>query len=649
MRRNPGDVSKYRLRLKRLDFISVVDQPAQEPATCLLIKRAGDKHEIQAVARLAKIDEQLGLAFFWAFKSTDENGQPYHDLQGDQVLADDEMVKACADFMENGGLVDQQHDGVPGAGRVIFAMPMNPEIAKAFGVITKQSGLMIALKPKPDVMAKLKSGELTGVSMAGTGLREKIATARAGKKGYDADARSAVCKATWSTAMIDDLPDSSFLYIEPGGKKDADGKTAPRSLRYFPYKDENGKIDLDHLRDAIGRIPQSSLAPTLRNKLQVKAEKLLAAQHQKSARPIAKQAVLTSEDDGHQHIVDLDDATVLDDDDLRTSAAIDSNGRWHDHGWIFDHETGDITIAADDGHSHTLDAGLDVGTLAAALANNAIPHPADDDASDGVPVEVPAEASSGPAINVTISARAPAGISTRQGTPSNRGITPQESTKMADAKDTKIAELEKSLQDAKRLATLTDAQRAHHGKLQPDEAAAFLAKSHVEREAIVADIEKANEVVYTSKTTGEVYRKSDDPRLVAMAKRDDVREVELAKAKADREIEVLKARAKVELGYLAGDDDTKVALLKAVGADEKVAAILKAANEAMKLAGMPHGSSSDGDGAANTPLAKFNVELATFAKEKNKTAEAATEEFIHTKRGGQLYQDAENFRLSRLA
>lgn len=66
--------------------------------------------------------------------------------------------------------------------------------------------------------------------------------------------------ATWTTAYINNLPDSAFAYIEEGGQKDDEGKTTPRSLRHFPYKDESGKIDADHVRDALGRIPQSSLS-----------------------------------------------------------------------------------------------------------------------------------------------------------------------------------------------------------------------------------------------------------------------------------------------------------------------------------------------------------------------------------------------------
>lgn len=82
-------------------------------------------------------------------------------------------------------------------------------------------------------------------------------------------------KAVWSTARVNDLPDSSFLYIEPGGEKDDDGKTKPRSLRHFPYKDESGKVDLPHLRNAIARIPQANISADLKEKLQAKARKIL--------------------------------------------------------------------------------------------------------------------------------------------------------------------------------------------------------------------------------------------------------------------------------------------------------------------------------------------------------------------------------------
>lgn len=92
-------------------------------------------------------------------------------------------------------------------------------------------------------------------------------------------ARQRALAAEWTTAYINDLSDSAFLYVESGGKKDEDGKTVPRSLRHFPYKDESGAIDLPHLRNAIARIPQSKIpglsADDLR-RLQEKARRLLS-------------------------------------------------------------------------------------------------------------------------------------------------------------------------------------------------------------------------------------------------------------------------------------------------------------------------------------------------------------------------------------
>jgi hypothetical protein len=57
--------------------------------------------------------------------------------------------------------------------------------------------------------------------------------------------------AKWTRAYINSLPDSAFIYIEPGYKEGED-----KRARHLPYKDDTGKIDLPHLRNAMARCNQ---------------------------------------------------------------------------------------------------------------------------------------------------------------------------------------------------------------------------------------------------------------------------------------------------------------------------------------------------------------------------------------------------------
>jgi hypothetical protein len=102
--------------------------------------------------------------------------------------------------------------------------------------------------------------------------------------GEAASACSAVHKAAWTGAGVNDLPDSAFLHVEGGGKKDEGGKTVPRSLRHFPYRNSGGSIDLPHLRNALSRIPQSSLPADVKTRLSAKAERLLSGKKGETAK-----------------------------------------------------------------------------------------------------------------------------------------------------------------------------------------------------------------------------------------------------------------------------------------------------------------------------------------------------------------------------
>lgn len=118
--------------------------------------------------------------------------------------------------------------------------------------------------PKVDMLQSLGE-KLDAVHEEINSLSGKVETIIAFHE-KDNDEDKAEDEAHWTTQYINDLPDSSFAYIQPGGKKDDQGKTAPRTLRNLPFKDAQGNIDLPHLRNALARLPQTSLSAQAKTK-----------------------------------------------------------------------------------------------------------------------------------------------------------------------------------------------------------------------------------------------------------------------------------------------------------------------------------------------------------------------------------------------
>jgi len=101
----------------------------------------------------------------------------------------------------------------------------------------------------------------------------------------------------WTTKYINDLPDAAFALILPGGKKDEEGKTKPRSLRKLPHhnmsvKDGNDdeSVDIPHLRNALARAPQMKVPAHLIKKaiahLEKHAKNLLKTRKKENLRKI---------------------------------------------------------------------------------------------------------------------------------------------------------------------------------------------------------------------------------------------------------------------------------------------------------------------------------------------------------------------------
>lgn len=166
--------------------------------------------------------------------------------------------------------------------------------------------------------------------------------------------------------------------------------------------------------------------------------------------------------------------------------------------------------------------------------------------------------------------------------------------------------------------------------------------------AKAAEVQKSeadDAVVYTA-FDGSVYRKSDDSRLVAMAKSND----DLAKRAADAEAKFRKAdlvkRASELMPHLPGTDDAKGVLLGAIeqiaDADMQKAAIaaVKAGSDALAAA-FKRAGSNDADPHANANDAYLTA-LNKFAAAQGKLPGVAMIDFNKTTEGAELYKAARN-------
>ena len=111
-----------------------------------------------------------------------------------------------------------------------------------------------------------------------------------------------------SSKDVNNLPDSDFAYISPGGKKDSEGKTTPRSLRHLPIP------DAAHVRNALARLNQTDIPPAAKKEALAKIKrkaKELGVQVSKSdaASDKSKQEKLEKEE-YHQDKEEVDNETL---------------------------------------------------------------------------------------------------------------------------------------------------------------------------------------------------------------------------------------------------------------------------------------------------------------------------------------------------
>ena len=141
--------------------------------------------------------------------------------------------------------------------------------AKIADLTRKREEIMAQLYPEAELTDEQRAAlnaEAEAVSAEIEALEKALAELIAAQvettlgEGYRVNLEVRLKEAEWDTEYINNLPDECFAYIEPGGEKDEEGKTKPRSLRHLPFKNAQGNIDHDHLVNALARLPQTDLS-----------------------------------------------------------------------------------------------------------------------------------------------------------------------------------------------------------------------------------------------------------------------------------------------------------------------------------------------------------------------------------------------------
>ena len=141
-------------------------------------KRADVGEPERGFYRIAKVDDNLGMVFGWSLVSM-VKGEPYYDLNIDlsgphagqrvpEHIPEDAMLKASIDFAQTARVGNEMHKEGTDAGTFVFVFPLTTDIAKAMGIETNVTGLMVGFKPPPELLSKFKDGTYTGFSIEGS-------------------------------------------------------------------------------------------------------------------------------------------------------------------------------------------------------------------------------------------------------------------------------------------------------------------------------------------------------------------------------------------------------------------------------------------------------------------------------------------------
>ncbi|MGB5811731.1 MAG: hypothetical protein WBG86_14435 [Polyangiales bacterium] len=318
--------------------------------------------------------------------------------------------------------------------------------------------------------------------------------------------------------------------------------------------------------------------------------------------------VVTSAEEGHTHIVWLHGPVGE-----TTLQMAEGADHMHDHPFTIGAD-GILVVHENDGHEHTVDA---TALMAAIVAIQK---------SDGDHSWLDIES-----------------INKEHTMPE-----PKKTEKNDDLQAT-VTDLQARLEQQGIIAGMNDAEKAHFATLEDDEAKkAFVSKSASDRHEEIAEIKKAADasdpVVYTS-TDGDVFRKSDDARMVRAAQKADKAEKRALKAETLAADASYSKRADEELAALPGTLEERTAIVKALDSIDDPAVrkqafeSMKAANTAMSKSFTTEGTTHGGENDADSPTSKLDALAKAYASEHKVTEATAFTKVLETDEGKSLYAE----------
>lgn len=343
----------------------------------------------------------------------------------------------------------------------------------------------------------------------------------------------------------------------------------------------------------------------------------------KRADDVEKKLELVSETNGHVHLIDIDEFAMA-----RKGGHTSHDGD-HSHPFVID-ASGNITIGVSHDHTHSIE-----------LTAEQIMQKRGELTDSDEKKKKSKKESANPFVDK--SADGNDGESNNGGNPMPQ--SKDDAAKLQKAVD-EIDGLKKSLATSIAIAEFSDEHKTYYKGLSDSDKEVFIAKSSDDRQLDVDNARAEDPVMYKS-LDGTEYRKSDDDRLIKMAKGRDADRRELKAEIAKRENVELEKRAETELGNLPGKKDVHIAMLKSIdgitdaGIRSEALKAICAGNTAMAKNFKRNGVNG-GDGEGKSALEELDTLAKSYAKDNKVNYHDAYAEVCKTEEGSELYTKSLN-------